>query len=103
VPDEKKSLDIAVLLSDDPDALLDQILAQLHAHADDEDAVMMIGVGPLETLFHRGFESQLWPRIEQLARDDGTFRVALASVWAYNSPMFDRRRALLGELGADQD
>ena len=61
-----------------------------------------LGVGPLESLFHRGHKEDLWPEIEQLARHDERLRRALASSWAYDSPMFERREALLAELGESQ-
>lgn len=34
----------------------------------DWDEIVMIGVGPLETLCLQGHEDALWPRIEELAR-----------------------------------
>ena len=64
----------------------------------DDDEIMMIGIGPLETLFHQGHEDLLWPRIERLARSDEKFRRALKACWAFESPRFDDRRRLLEEL-----
>lgn len=57
-----------------------------------------IGVGNLESLLMR-YEEELWPQIEQLARTDIRFRRALRSVWAFGSPAFERRQALMMELG----
>jgi len=44
-------------------------------------------------------EAELWPELEQLAREDVRFRRAYASVWAADSPLFERRMELLHELG----
>lgn len=62
----------------------------------------MIGVGPLEVLFHQGHEDLLWPDIERLARSDPRFCRALASTWAYASPRYEDRQALLNELGESE-
>jgi hypothetical protein len=61
----------------------------------------MIGVGPLENLFHEGYEDSLWPRIETLARTDQKFRRALSWCWAYGSSRYEDRRDLLNELARD--
>jgi uncharacterized protein DUF6869 len=89
-------------LSSDANALFDVVLDALRRAGDDDDQVMMIGAGALESLFHRGFEEALWPRIEEQARRDPVFRRALLTTWAYDSPMFARRKALLQELGESQ-
>lgn len=57
-----------------------------------------VGCGDLEGLL-RDHETELWPAVENLARTDLRFRRALASVWAYDSAQFDRRSALLADLG----
>jgi hypothetical protein len=62
--------------------------------------ISRLGVGPRESLFHHGHEEELRPQIEDLARRDERFRRALASAWAYDSAMFERREALLAELGS---
>ena len=83
-----------------PDRALDAILATLHSTPEpDFDLIMELGSGPLEALFHQGHEAPLWTRIERLARNDLRFRRALSVAWAFESPMFARRDALLDELG----
>jgi hypothetical protein len=78
---------------------LDEILALLHSTEDsDPELILDVGCGVLESLLFE-HEEELWPRIERLARDDVRFREALAAVWAYDSPAFERREALLAELG----
>lgn len=85
--------------SSSPRRALDQIVDVLH-HAEDLDAAAgEVGCGDLEDLFHAGHEKELWPEIERLARADPIFRRALRAAWAYDSPMFERREALLQELG----
>lgn len=61
----------------------------------------MMGVGPLESLLHQGHGELLWPELERLARADPLFRRARRSTWAYDSPEYDRREALLAELPED--
>jgi hypothetical protein len=61
-----------------------------------------IGGGDLESLL-RDNETELWPAVERLARTDVRFRRALSSVWAYDSPEFERREALLAELGEQRE
>src|SRR4051812_22230808 len=82
-----------------PRELLDEIVGRLAASATPSmDVCMDIGTGDLENLL-RQHESELWPEIEQLARDNDRFRRALACAWAYDSPMFERRERLLQDLG----
>jgi hypothetical protein len=82
------------------DDALSEIASTLRSTVDpDPELIEHSGSGPLESLFHGGHEEELWPRIEQLAREDERFRRALSAVWAYDSPMFDQREALLEELG----
>jgi hypothetical protein len=82
-----------------PDTALTHIMYELHTTPEpDNDLALEVGTGPLETLLQE-HEEALWPRVEQLARDDVRFRRALSRVWAYDSPMFERRSALLEELG----
>ncbi|HET7487207.1 MAG TPA: hypothetical protein VFJ85_04715 [Acidimicrobiales bacterium] len=90
-------------LSNDPDTLLDGVLDALREAGEDETEIASIGAGRLESLFHGGLEGTLWPRIEDLARHNPAFRRALRSAWAYGSPMFDRRQALLRSLGEFDD
>jgi hypothetical protein len=83
-----------------PDDVLDEIVSIIHSTAEpDFDLIAEVGVGPLEQLFHEGHEEHLWPRLEQLARDDSWFRRALGAVWAFSSPCFAERERLLAELG----
>ena len=78
---------------------LDEIVALLHSTEDPDPELMLdVGCGVLESLLFE-HEEELWPKIERLARDDVRFREALAAVWAYDSPAFERREALLAELG----
>ena len=77
---------------------IEHLLVDLDLELDAHE-IAMIGVGPLEVLFHQGHEDLLWPEIERLARSDPRFRRALASTWAYDSPRYDDRQALLRELG----
>jgi hypothetical protein len=82
---------------------LNEIVVTLHSTAEpDITRIRYIGTGPLESLCHQGFEEALWPAIEPLARADERFRRALSCVWAYDSPLFERRDALLEELGEHQ-
>lgn len=87
--------------SDGPDDRFARVLRLLEPLdlRKDEHEISMIGVGPLENLFHDGFEDWLWPDIERHARSDPKFRRALASSWAYRSSRFNDRRDLLAELG----
>lgn len=93
------------LVTKTPAKTLRAIVAELNSVDDPDDTfVEMIGVGPLETLLHRGHETALWDEIERLARTDPRFRQALAHVQATTSPELGRRRRLLEELddgGAD--
>lgn len=57
-----------------------------------------VGSGDLESLL-MVHEEELWPDVEQTARSNPRFRRALSSVWAYDSPKFNQRSALLEELG----
>jgi hypothetical protein len=78
---------------------LRSIVERLHSTPDpDPEVVVEVGVGDLENLV-RDHGDELWPEIERLARSDPRFRRALACVWAYDSPEYDRRKALLAELG----
>ena len=87
----------------DPNQLLVRLVERLHETPEpDPDLCSQIGVGNLESLL-RDNESALWPEVERLARADIRFRRALAAVWAYDSPEFDRRVALLAELGETQE
>jgi hypothetical protein len=96
----RDGLFMEALIGDDPEATLHDIVVELHSNSDpSEHFVMMIGIGPLETLLHQGHGELLWPQMEKLARDDPLFRRALASAWAYDSPEYERRRQLLVELG----
>lgn len=82
-----------------PDDALTRIVDALHASAEpDEELIGEQGAGPLESLL-REHERELWPHVERLARDDIRFRRALAYAWAYDSSCFERRHALLEELG----
>ena len=85
-----------------PSAALSRILADIHAHADDSDFIDNVGCGPLESLFHQGHGEEVWSEVETLARTDPLFRRALRSVWAYSSPEYDRREALLAELSDEE-
>jgi len=81
------------------DEFLTRIVAIVNATAEpNEDLLSWVGCGELENLIRNAGE-ELWPRIEKLARKDVRFRRALRSVWAYDSPEFDRRQALLADLG----
>jgi hypothetical protein len=100
-PSNDLPLDLQAILADDRAGTLAAIVQEIHSHGDDADFVSMMGVGPLESLFHQGHGEALWPEVERLARTDPLFRRALRSVWAYDSPEFDRREALLAELPED--
>ena len=83
-----------------PEVALDHVVWMLQATPEsDAERINAIGCGPLETLFHKGYEDRLWQSIERLAREDVRFRRALASAWAYQSPRYADRRALLEQLG----
>jgi len=83
-----------------PEQLLGGLVELLHSTPEiDEDLCREVGVGNLESLL-RDHEVELWPKVEALAREDVRFRIALSSVWAYDSPAFARREALLRELDA---
>jgi hypothetical protein len=89
---------------------LSELAGQLMARAEAEGVTLVgpgglladlcrdVGGGDLESLLVR-HEEELWPQIEELARSDVRFRRALSSVWAYDSPVFERRTVLLEELG----
>ena len=78
---------------------LAELVAELNATDEPDFAVISeISVGRLENLI-RAHGEELWPSIELLARSDRRFRRALTFVWAYDSAEFDRREALLEELG----
>ena len=86
-----------------PVQVLDELVAVLHSTAEpDPQLIGQVGLGPLESLLLQ-HEEELWPSLERLARNDERFRRALAAVWAYDSPAFDRREVLLKELGEFQD
>lgn len=82
-----------------PSDLLRELIDRLNATDEpDDDLILEVGVGDLENLL-RHHEVELWPEIERAARSDQRFRRALCSVWAYDSPQFESREALLAELG----
>jgi hypothetical protein len=86
-------------VSSTPGDVLDGLVRQLHETSEpDEERCGDIGVGPLENLL-RHHELELWDEVERLARSDARFLRALAYVWAYSSPAFARRDALLTDLG----
>jgi hypothetical protein len=79
------------------------VVARLQSTSEpDEELCLFVGVGDLESLL-RYHEEELWDAIEQLARGDIRFRRALSAAWAYDSPMYDRREALLAELGEHRE
>lgn len=78
---------------------LDWYVTVLNEADDPDRAARQLGCGELEDLL-RAHEEELWPEVERLARADPVFRRALTSVWAYQSPMYEQRSALLEELGA---
>ncbi len=76
---------------DEAEALLDDLVARLDGTREpDADLSSEIGCGDLQE-FIRTNGLRLWPRVEQLARANVRFRRALRSVWAYDSPEFERR------------
>lgn len=77
------------------------IVDQIRAAAGDDQALVILAVGPLESFFHQGHEEELWPEVERLAREDPVFRRALRHCWAFESPMFERRERLLVELAEE--
>ena len=82
-----------------PEAALDELVSVLHSTTEpDPELIMDVGCGVLESLLFT-HEEELWPTLERLAREDVRFRRALAAVWAYGSPAYERRHALLQELG----
>ncbi|HUQ63085.1 MAG TPA: hypothetical protein VM121_04985 [Acidimicrobiales bacterium] len=82
-----------------PAEFLERIVAVINSTPEpDEELVGWVGCGDLENLV-RDHGVELWEQIERLARSDARFRRALRSVWAYDSPEYERRSALLGELG----
>jgi uncharacterized protein DUF6869 len=97
-PDMDPLLEAVIMDRAEPNELLEDILRALHAADDPERIVGSVGAGPLETLIEHHGEA-LWPEIERLARADPVFRRSLRSVWAYDSPEFERRDQLLRELG----
>jgi hypothetical protein len=83
-----------------PEEELDAIVASINSSPEpDFVAIEEAGAGPLETLFLFGHEEALWHHIERLAREDERFRRALSVVWAFDSPLYERRQQLLRELG----
>ena len=80
-----------------PQVWLEEIVRSLHALETPRD-VSKMGAGELEDLL-QDYEDQLWPEVVRLAENDTTFRHALAAVWAYQSPRFPDRVALLTGLG----
>lgn len=87
--DEKEAMQALAEIVDELDAAEDEAI---------DDLCGRIGAGRLERVLRKN-ETELWDVIESLARSNPRFRRALSSVWAYGSPMFDRREALLAELG----
>lgn len=86
-----------------PTEALAEIVAVLHSTVDaDPDLCAEVGCGDLEEVL-RDNETALWAEVERLARTDARFRRALSSVWAYDSPEFERRTALLAELGEHRE
>lgn len=84
---------------DDAAQHLSDIVGRLDAPIEpDARLAAEIGAGDLENLV-RAHGVQLWGQIEKLARTNIRFRRALRSVWAYDSPEYDRRTSLLEELG----
>jgi hypothetical protein len=82
-----------------PSQFLERIVVALNATREpNEELIRWIGCGELENLI-RDHGEELWSGIERFAREDARFRRALRSVWAYDSPEFRRREALLEELG----
>lgn len=82
-----------------PAEFLERIVAVINSTPEpDEELVRWVGCGDLENLV-RDDGVELWEQIERLARSDARFRRALSYVWAYDSPEYERRHALLGELG----
>jgi len=82
-----------------PPDMLAALVRVLHStDQPDADLCSQVGCGDLESLL-RDHETALWPEVERLARTDLRFRRALSSVWAYDSPQFAHREALLAELG----
>lgn len=77
---------------------LEWYVTVLHEADDPDGAALDLGCGELESLLH-AHEDELWPEVERLARADPVFRRALSSVWAYHSPRYEQRSALLEELG----
>jgi hypothetical protein len=96
-----RPLDIEAIADDDPHATLAQVVEELHGDLD-ADGVMMVGVGPLESLLHQGHGEELWPELARLIRTDKIFRQALRATWAYSSPEYERREALLAAF-AEED
>jgi hypothetical protein len=99
--EERESLLFFHVIADDvpPSELLAEAVAILDATLEpDLDLIGSVGAGALETLI-RNHGGELWLEIERLARRNIRFRRALRSVWAYDSPEYERRSRLLGELG----
>jgi hypothetical protein len=82
----------------DPRGALAEVVNMVEA-ADpaDDNALGMIGAGPLESLLIH-HEDDLWDEVEQIARSNPRFLRALRSVWNYPSPRFEQRQQLLVEL-----
>jgi hypothetical protein len=82
-----------------PEDLLEElVLVLLSPPSFDREFCERVGCGDLESLLQR-HETDLWPSVEHLARTNRRFAVALTSVWAFDSPMFEDRQELLLELG----
>lgn len=83
-----------------PDEILDHIVRRLHEPAQlDEDLCVLIGCGELENLIS-AHEDEIWLRVVEQATIDLRFRRVLSHSWAYDSPHWDERVALLAELDA---
>ena len=86
-----------------PNEALAHLVEVLHATDEpDPDLCLEVGCGDLESVL-ANHETELWDEIERLARTDPRFRRALSSVWAYDSAQFNRREALLAELGEHRE
>lgn len=89
----------AIQANEDPAELLAEVVAMLDSTPEpDVELIAYVGVGALEEIV-RQHGMELWEEIESLARENVRFRRAMRSVWAYDSPEFERRIRLLGELG----
>jgi hypothetical protein len=83
-----------------PDEILDHVIRRLHEPTVlDEELCSLLGCGELENLI-RAHEDEIWLRIVEQATIDRRFRLALSCSWAFDSPHFAERCALLEELAA---